>query len=228
MKSKIIVIVISLVALVSFSACQKLDVVGNVAKTSFADVLAAIPEQIEPDDMNKGWSLNAPDQTARFIWSEDYSKSPTHDVMLEFDAKPFMEAGLDINKLESGIVVGDKIMLGAKLGKEQLKYKGKITPEASFNKIVELHRASIGYHEALDHYGVDLGNGNKFEWAKDMNKNDKDIVFVVDPEIFIKAGVNPEQVKGWVYASVKMKDSSGKPIEVKKFLKPFDLTSKAQ
>ena len=112
MKSKIIVIVISLVALVSFSACQKLDVVGNVAKTSFADVLAAIPEQIESDDMNKGWSLNAPDQTARFIWSEDYSKSPTHDVMLEFDVKPFMEAGLDINKLDSGIVVGDKIMLG--------------------------------------------------------------------------------------------------------------------
>lgn len=47
-------------------------------------------------------------------------------------------------------------------------------------KIVEKSRDSIGYHAALDHYGIDLENGNMFEWAKDISTNDKDIVFVLN------------------------------------------------
>jgi len=223
MKSKIIIVALLLVTMVSLSACGQTDVIGKVAKTSFVKVLDAIPDQVKADEMNGGWSLSAPDNTARFIWSKDFSRSPLHDVMLEFDAAPFINAGLDVNKLPEGIAFEDKIMLGTKLGNDELKYSGEATPEASFNQIVNLYRSSIGYHEKLDHYGVDLGNGNKFEWAKDMSTNDKDIVFVVDPKIFIEAGVDPNQVEGWVYASVEMKDNSGKKIEVMKFLKPFDL-----
>ena len=222
-KSRIIIASIFLLLIGSLTACGQTDVVGKVAKTSFESVLNAIPTQVEPDEMNGGWSLNAPDNSARFIWSKDYSKSPIHDVMIEFDSAPFIAAGLDINKLPAGIAFEDKIMLGTKLGTNELNYSGEVTPFASFNQVVDLYRESIGYHEALDHYGVDLGDGNKFEWAKDMTKNDKDIVFVVNPEIFIAAGVNPDQVEGWNYASVQMKDSSGKTIEVMKFLKPFNL-----
>lgn len=223
MKSKILIIALSLTIIVSISACGKSDVVGEVAKTSFASVLEAIPNQIEEDEMNGGWSLSAPDDSARFIWSKDYSKSTMHDVMIEFDAQPFVNAGLNVNKLPQGIAFEDKIMLGTELGNDELKYSGEATPSASFNQLVDIYRDSIGYHEVLDHYGVDLGDGNKFEWAKDMSSNDKDIVFVVDPEIFIEAGVDPDKVEGWAYASVEVKDDSGKPVKVKKFLKPFDL-----
>lgn len=223
MKSKILVIALSLTIVISISACGKSDVVGEVAKTSFNSVLEVSSNQIQEDEMNGGWSLSAPDDSARFIWSKDYSKSMTHDVMIEFDAQPFVAAGLDVSKLPQGIAFEDKIMLGTKLGDEELKYSGEATPSASFNQIVDNYRDSIGYHEVLDHYGVDLGDGNKFEWAKDMRSNDKDIVFVVDPQMFIKAGVDPNKVEGWVYASVEVKDDKGKSIEVKKFLKPFDL-----
>lgn len=223
MKNKIFITALSLTIIVSLSACGQSDVVGKIAKTSFETVLGAIPDQIEADEMNGGWSLNAPDDSARFIWSKDYSKSPLHDVMIEFDAQPFIDAGVDVNKLPQGIAFEDKIMLGTDLGNDELKYSGEVTPSLSFNQLVDLYRESIGYHEVLDHYGVDLGNGNKFEWAKDMSTNDKDIVFVVDPEIFIEAGVNPDTLEGWKYASVEVKDDSGKTIEVKKFLKPFDL-----
>ena len=89
--------------------------------------------------------------------------------------------------------------------------------------MVRLEREKIGYHEKLDHYGIDLGNGNKFEWAKDLNKNDKDIVFVLDPQIFIDAGVDPAKVAGWAFAKVEIKDTTGKTVSVEKFLKPFDL-----
>ena len=223
MKNKLIIAALSMVTILSLSACANTDVVGNFAKTSFAEVLEAIPDRVFEDNLHVGWSLISPDETERFFWSKDYSKSSLYDVMIEFDDTPFLNAGLDVSKLPEGTVVDEKIILGTNLGNDKITYDGDVTPEASFNKIVELYRSSIGYHEKLDHYNVDLGNGNKFEWAKDMSTNDKDIVFVVNPEIFIAAGVDPAKVEGWKYASVQMKDSTGKTIEVMKFLKPFNL-----
>jgi hypothetical protein len=69
---------------------------------------------------------------------------------------------------------------------------------------------------------VDLGDGNLFEWAKDMRTNDKDMVFVLNPDPFIAAGVDPNRVEGWVFAEVTVDDADGKPIQVYKILKPFN------
>ncbi|MHB1483995.1 MAG: hypothetical protein ACYCYI_04970 [Saccharofermentanales bacterium] len=226
MKISFIISVIALASILIFSSCKSIDVVGNISITSFETILNTIPDKIVADEMNGGWSLDAPDGTARFIWSKDFSKSPIHDVMLEFDAKPFVDAGLDVDKLPEGIAFDDKIMVGTKLGNESLTYNadsGVATPLASYKKIVELKRDSIKYHAALDHYGVDLGNGNVFEWAKDIKTNDKDIVFVLNPKIFIDAGVDPAKVEGWIFAKVEVMDENGKEIEVDKFLKPFNL-----
>lgn len=211
------------VAMLALVGCKQLDVVGSQSVASFEAVLKAIPDKVEADEMNAGWSLSAPDDAVRFIWSEDYSKSPLHDVMLEFDAKPFLDAGLDTGKLPENIqYYEDKLMVGTKLGNDALKYSGEVTPLAAYEQIVNLYRDSIGYHTALDHYGVKLGNGNMFEWAKDMSKNDKDIVFVLNPDPFIAAGVDPNAVEGWAFAKVPMEED-GKTIEVDKLLKPFDL-----
>jgi len=68
-----------------------------------------------------------------------------------------------------------------------------------------------------------------FEWAKDMKVNwydnsnqDKDIVFVLNPEPLIAAGVDIEHVDGWAYAQVQVEEN-GKMEQVWKLLKPFDL-----
>lgn len=210
--------------LLSATACSQLDVIGKGSITAFDAVLKAIPDQVEADEMNVGWSLSAPDGTARFIWSEDWSRSPLHDVMLELDATPFLEAGLDPDKLpEDYVYYEDMLMVGTKLGDNALTYSGTPTPLAAYEQIVNLKRDNIGYHASLDHYGVNLGDGNMFEWAKDMSTNDKDIVFVLNPQPFIEAGVNPDQVEGWVFAKVETMDDNGKTIEVDKLLKPFDL-----
>lgn len=211
------------VILLSAAACSKLDIVGKESAETFNTVLKTIPDKVSADDMNGGWSLSAPDNTVRFIWSKDYSKSPLHDVMLEFDAKPFIDAGLDTEKLPESIAFyEDKLMVGTKLGSDELKYNGEATPFASYEQIVAKYRDSIGYHTALDHFGVKLGNGNMFEWAKTLSTNDKDIVFVVNPEAFISAGVDPNAVEGWVFAKVPVEED-GKTVEVDKFLKPFNL-----
>ncbi len=60
------------------------------------------------------------------------------------------------------------------------------------------------------------------EWAKDIKTNDKDIVFVLNPQHFIDAGVDSTKVAGWVFAKVEIKDDNGKTELVDKLLKPYD------
>lgn len=228
MKKKIMMIsIIGIVAVGGIifmiaNSLQGLDVVGKESLSSFNIITKKLENRISLDFENGGWSLLAPDDSVRFIWSKDFSKSSFHDVMLEFSDKPFKAAGLDLDKLPEGLAFDDIIMVGTKLGNEKIIYDGEATPYKSYEKIVELKRTSIKYHDALDHFGIDLGDGNAFEWAKDMTTNDKDIVFVLDPEQFINAGVDPENVEGWTYARIPiMKD--GKKIEVYKFIKAFNL-----
>jgi len=222
---------------VFFAACglmKGLDVVGKESVKSFDALLKAVEGKVKKDETSSGWWLVSPDNQATFFWSWDYSKSGMHDLMLDLDAQPFLDAGLDPDKLpheymfyEGGSMGGSGIaekliMIGVKLGTNELKYDGAPSQIAAFEHLVNLYRGSVGYHSVFDHYGVDLGGGNMFEWAKDMSINDKDIVFVVNPEPFIKAGVDPSKLDGWVFTKVPVEEN-GRTVEVDKFLKIFDL-----
>ncbi len=224
MKKKLIFIVFLTATLLGLTACGKLDVIGDGSKASFEEVLRAMQAKVAADDSFGGWSLQAPDGEARFLWSRDFSKTST-DAMLELDAQPFIDAGLDMTKLPAEMVSGNKIIIGTDLGDENLTYVGEASPIDSYKKLVKHYRDNITYHTSLDHFGIKLGNGNMFEWAKDMKTNDKDIVFVLNPQPFLDAGVNPDALETWVYAKVETMDESGKKVQVDKFLKPFDVES---
>jgi len=212
-----------MIAITAFS-CSKLDVVGNDSVRAFNDLLQSAPQLVSEYKANGGWSLIAPDGGARFIWSKNFAESPRFDVMLEFAAAPFIAAGLDPSKLPDNFIFRSGMLtVGTKLGNEKLSYSGEASPLASYEQIVKLKRGSIGYHMQMDHYGINLGNGNMFEWAKNLATNDKDIVFVLDPAPFIAAGTDPAKIEGWVFAKVTVDDANGKPVQVDKILKPFDL-----
>lgn len=224
MKKKVIIAAFTAAAMIGLTACNnKLDVVGDKSIDSFGKVLDITKEQTGENATYGGWSLTSPDGEASFIWSKDNSKSQTYDVLLEVNAQPFLAAGLDVSKLPEGMFTGDKIVVGTDLGSNSPNYEGDATPLASYEQIVKNYRDSVKYHAALDHYGVALTNGNMFEWAKDMTKNDKDIVYVLNPQPFIDAGVDPQNVEGWVFAKVETMDENGKKVELDKFLKPFEL-----
>jgi len=213
----------ALLAITVFS-CSKLDVVGNDSVRAFNELLRSAPQLVSEDKANGGWYVVAPDNGARFIWSKNFAESLSYDVMLEFGAEPFIAAGLDPSKLPANFIFRDgRLTVGTKLGNEVLSYKGEATPLASYEQIVKLKRSSIGYHGEMDHYGISLGDGNMFEWAKNLAANDKDIVFVLNPDPFIAAGVNPARIDGWVFAKVTVDDANGKPVQVDKILKPFNL-----
>lgn len=213
---------LTVMTLLIATGCQKLDVIGNGSVVAFNEVLNAIPEHISENDNAQLWRLEALDGSAVYSWSKDYSKTE-NDALLEIDLKPFVDAGLDTTKLPKEMIIGDNITVGINFGDEILSYEGEITPIASYKQIVKLNRQTIGHHAALDHFGIDLGGGNMFEWAKDMSTNDKDMVFVLNPEVFINAGVNVNEIEGWTYAKVETMDKNGKKIEVDKLLKPFDV-----
>jgi hypothetical protein len=219
--------VIAVLAMVTaLAGCSGTDVIGKVSVTSFDSVLTAVGDKVTTDEMNNGWSLQSPGGE-RLVLSKDFSSTGKPDLMMELNAKPFLDAGLDPTKLPEGTYWYDAatslLMVHSEQGTDKFTYAGDPTPLDTFKQIVATHRSIIGYHEKLDHYGVAFGNGNMFEWAKDMATNDKDIVFVLNPQPFIDAGVDPAAIKEWVFAKVEVKDANGKKELVDKFLKPYNL-----
>ncbi len=104
---------------------KSLDVIGNGSVTAFGAVLDAVGDQIKTDEGNGGWALFAPDGTARFIWSGDWSKSPVYDAMIAFDAAPFLAAGLDPDQLPADYIYAEgTLTVGTKLGEDALQYDG--------------------------------------------------------------------------------------------------------
>jgi hypothetical protein len=219
------VITIMTILIISRSLEDALDVVGKDSARAFDELLQTVPQLVSEDAENGVWSIAAPDNGARFTWRWEHTPQD-NDVMLEIDAAPFIAAGLDTAKLPGSIEFNDgKLALGTKLVSNDyaVKARPKSTPLSAYECIVNLNRESIGYHAALDHYGMSIGGGNLFEWAKNINTNDKDMVFVLNPEPFINAGVIPDKVDGWAFAKVTVDDENGKPIQVDKILKPFNL-----
>lgn len=212
-------------SIVSFASCSslnaELDVVAKGAKTSFAALREAIPDYVTEDPQQNAWVLSAPDGTARFIWSSNWSQSAVADAFLEFDVQPFLDAGLDAAKIPDSIIYENgTFRVGRDFG--DTVSEGESTPQSTFDKIVDHRRDVVSYHTQMDHYGIDLGNGNMLEWAKDLSINDKDLVFVLNPEPFIAAGVDPNAVEGWTFAKVTVGMGADEK-QVDKFLKPFNL-----
>jgi hypothetical protein len=193
-----ILAIILLISAISLVGCASLDVVGKDAARAFGET-AGYMDTFE--DSGK-WTLTADGETSLTLGA--------NYAAINVDAQPFYDAGLS---LDYRFDISRSI-------NEASGSDG--SPADIFKHIVENDRSMIGYHAALDHYNIDLGGGNMFEWAKDMSTNDKDIVFVLNPEPLIAAGVDPESVEGWAYAQVPIEEN-GKTTQVWKLLKPFDL-----
>ncbi len=223
---RIVLLTLALGSALAFAGCQATDIVGKVAVTSFESVLAADEKQVVFDEEANGWALSSPGGE-RFIWGKDFSSEEKADFAIELDATPFVNAGLDASKLDPAMYLFDEtsntLVVYSEIGTDDLNASDSTTALESFKANVKTYRESIGYHEKLDHYGVKLGGGNMFEWAKDMSTNDLDIVFVLDPKALIDAGVDPTQVTDWKFAQVEVMDDQGKEITVDKFLKPYNL-----
>lgn len=200
-----------------------LDIIGARSASAFANALDAMPGAVKEEPGRGGWSVSAPDGSVKFIWGRGSGGEGTFVLAFELDASPFLEAGVEAERLPSGMLSDGLITLGRVVALEAGKGGTETGPAALYRSILASDRASVSYHADMDHFGMSLGNGNVFEWAKDLVANDKDIVFVLDPGPFISAGVDVSRVQGWTFAKVKVEDRQGRMIEVDKLLKPFSI-----
>ncbi len=235
--SKAIVMVLLLsvaIPIALLASCGSTDVVAKYAVSSFEALVAASDGRVSWSKQDSAWEISSPGGDT-FHLSSDFSRNDradsstgAFDARLSFDATPFLAAGLDLAKLPpaQGVsygIEGGRLSLTFELSSEAFPAEASRSPAATFAETARRARDLIGYHASLDHYGISLGGGNMFEWAKDLATNDKDIVFVLEPAPFVAAGVNPSRVEGWAFATIETMDASGKKILVEKLLKPFDL-----
>ncbi len=221
----IVTLAAGLAASVFIAGCAATDVVAKKAVESFETVAAASAARISFAD--GAWTLaSAGGDEVRL--SVDYTRPGAGDVEFSFDAAPFAAAGLDIAKLPAAgdVAYAEKdgrLVLRFELGSEALSMDAVKSMDKALAELVKAKRERVGYHAALDHYGIKVGGGHMFEWANDIGKNDKDIVWVLNPEPFIAAGLDPAKVEGWVFAKVETMNDEGKKAQVDRLLKPFDL-----
>jgi hypothetical protein len=221
-------------AVLALSGCGSTDVVAKVANTSFGMVIEASKERVS-DTVKEGYWTLASAAGDQVSFSTDFARSGP-DVEFSFDATPFVAAGLDAAKLkgpegvsyrlDAGRLVMDFELGSDKVGEDRFAEAARKSLASTIAEVVRSQRQRVGYHEKLDHYGIKVGGGNMFEWAKDMAKNDKDIVWALNPAPFIAAGLDPTKVAGWVFAKVESKDASGKKVVEDKLLRPFDLPAR--
>ena len=219
---KLYSLMICVLASFMLAGCQDLDIIGNSSVVAFDALINSSPS-VAADDVNGGWKLTMPDDSTSFFWSSDFSKSKVHDVAIIFDPEPFINAGLDITKLPADMVLGDALITGNNYTDEAPVYKGEITPIASYEQILLLKPEMIGYHDTAHHYMLHFGNGNMIMFARDIDTNEKGIVFMLNPEPFINSGVDINNVEGWDYGSYETMTTDGKKIMVERFVKSFDL-----
>lgn len=222
MKKRIIMTsVFVLAASFVLTGCGSTDVVASSAVTSFGAMAGSEAVQSQSASIGDAefWRLQASDDAVFVLGKSDAADL---DIALEVDATPFINAGLNPSLLSEDRYSFDqatnKLSVISNLGDAQLKGASGETIEKTFEQWVKGYRKSIGYHAPMDHFGISLGDGNMLEWAKTLETNDKDLVFVLNPEPLIQAGVDPEKLESWVFGEVEVMDEAGKTAMVEKFL----------
>jgi hypothetical protein len=205
------------------AGCTATDVIGKVAVSSFSTLTTLTETSSVQLGETHYWKINTLDAQGLYLAIDSSSKA---DAILEIKASPFIEAGLKVDQIKDWQfnAASDTLTWSADLASSPYGPDASKSALDAFKALIKNNREAIGYHEALDHYGIKLGNGNMFEWAKDDKTNDKDMVLVLNPEPFLSAGVDPTRLKGWIFTKVDVLDDKGNPIKVDKFLSPYELS----
>ncbi|MHB8107682.1 MAG: hypothetical protein ACYDH4_09705 [Candidatus Cryosericum sp.] len=222
------ILIVSLVlAAVAFGAAfMAPDTVAVYAVRSFDNLLRAPGMKVTRNDAAAAWVLTSPGgETFTFGGS---SPAGSNELVVSFDALPFIAAGLDKSALPVGVELDGsgasaRLVMGYDKGVGTFSDGSDVESPKALQDLVHNHRAMLGYHTALGHFGLALGAGNMVEWAQDQHANDKDLVFALNPQPFADAGVNLSKVQGWVLADVPMMDAQGRKSTVRKLLKFYNL-----
>ena len=213
------VVLIAILAGCTAKPVEEIPVVETPIETLDPSIVSfvALSEAIEWKVEGTNFITFAPDQSVSLSIAQSFASE--NDVVMSVDAAPFVTAGLDVSKLPEGLYVDGRLNYVTSI--EGTTTYTNVTE--AFTDILSIQADLVGYHAALDHFGLSLQDGNIFEWAADVDTNDKDIVFILNPQTLLDAGADVESVDGWIFAEVEIMKGDGSMEMVPKLLKPFDL-----
>lgn len=208
MKNKQILLMIAAMAF-TLSACSQTDVVAQKSIESFHQLAVQMePNLVSGED---GYRIISPDNTETLLLGENIS--------LLIDAGPFTDAGVRLEELPEDIkVAGGQLIITS-------EYKNSIEQSlnAAFERNIWSNRKQLSYHTNHDIFELVIAGGHSFKWAKDMENSEKDMVFSLDPEPFIQAGLDPDKLDGWGLTTLDKMEAGGKITQVDKLLKIYNM-----
>jgi len=97
----------------------------------------------------------------------------------------------------------------------------------AFNDIVKAYPENKGFHNALQHWGLKLPTGEKFEWSRDMSANKADYAMVLFADPLIKAGldVNKLDKNEWIFEPAGTAEGEDLP---NRLIKPYNVSDKRE
>ena len=177
--------------------------ISRLSAMAFADILEVYPAE----ENGFEWDLATPDKKAEFFWGGNTAG-------LYVDTRPFETAGLDVTKLEGA---GNSVFI---VYIELDKEPGKTSAINDFRGIVTFGWEKVSYDAKSGYFSFDVGNGNFFRWTKDISGNGMDVIYELNSEPLIEAGLDPNSIEGWEYTQVKV-EMEGTIIDEWKLIKSF-------
>jgi hypothetical protein len=224
--TRILAVSLVLAAIVFGAALMAPDVVAVHAVQSFDALLHAPGVSVARRDVAGAWVLTSPGVETLTFGGD--APSGSNELVVTFDARPFLAAGLNPSLLPVGAQFNGggayaSLVMRYEVGTGTFSDAAESQPLQALQDLVHNHRGILSYHAALGHFGLALGGGNMVEWAKDQHANDKDLVFALNPQPFADAGVDVANVQGWVLADVSVMDAQGRKSTARKLLKFYNL-----
>ncbi len=213
---------LAVVALSVLTITGPMDIIGRWSVPAFEAALKAMQDNVVEEPLYGGWAINASDSSVKFIFRSTTAVKEGYDLTFVIDAAPFIAAGADMEEIPGASATDRKIYLGTDL-KDNGTGVMASGPAEAYEAILRSNRTGIKYHAEMEHFGISLGGGNMFEWAKDLVSNEKDIVFVLNPEPFREAGTELSSIEGWTLAKIAVMDEKGRMLSVERLVKAIDL-----
>ena len=205
--------IIVIVLAFTLSENPKLDVVANHAVESFKTFGEII--KINGYD-ERLYNVYSPDGTEVFSYGES--------VQLTIDAGWFTAAGFDPDKFN-----GEAILEDSRLTFISDYVKGVANGSNifdTFENILRSNRHALEYHTDHVLFELHLGGGNAFRWAKDWRTNTRGMTFVLNPQPFVEAGLELENLQGWALTNVNIMHGQESGQTVPRLLKNYSFEVK--
>ncbi len=145
-----------------------------------------------------------------FEFSPCTSSSPETFIAISFILKPFTDAGLRPEKLNSSMYFCDpekNILTIKKIYGDKLYEYDKTSDFGPLMGMMENYPASLIVNDKLGMYAMDVGDGNRFAWSMDALAQGSNVTFFLSPKPLTDAGLVIERLEG--FTLVEYETSAG-------------------